>query len=374
MDELTPRKRVVEGVPVGYPEWIADVKARVRATQFRAARAANTEVLRLYWSIGRDILERQREQGWGAKVVQRAARDLAAEFPGQRGWSRTNLLYMRRAAEVWQTEPEFVHHVGGQLPWRHITVLLDRLNTREDRDWYAARAAAEGWKRSLLEHFIKVDLRGQIGSAPNNFSIALDPCDSELAHDLVKDPYVFEHLAYVERIAECEVEQALMDRLQDTLTEFGRGMAFVGRQVRFAVTDEKGRTDELVLDLLLFSIPQLRYVVVELKVGDFSPAGLGQLSAYVGLVDDKLRDKARHAPTVGILLCTGRNEAVVRYTMANMTSALGVAGFEGLPADALTALPSAEELGAVVREELGRRGVAQERAARAAAEGGGAAV
>jgi predicted nuclease of restriction endonuclease-like (RecB) superfamily len=169
---------------------------------------------------------------------------------------------MSKAAESWPTWDEFVHRVGEQLPWRHITVLLDRLETNEERDWYAARAVAEGWTRALLEHFIKADLRGQVGAAPTNFPAALDAPDSELARELAKDPYVFEHLAYVERITERDVEQALMDRLQDTLTEFGRGMAFVGRQVRFTVRDENGRTDELVLDLLLFSIPQLRYLVV----------------------------------------------------------------------------------------------------------------
>jgi len=121
--------------------------------------------------------------------------------------------------------------------------------------------------------------------------------------------------------------------------------------MRFDVTDEKGRTDELVVDLLLFSIPQLRYVVVELKVGDFQPAFLGQLSAYVSVVDDKVRDHTRDAPTIGILLCTGKNEAVVRYTLANMSTALGVADYEGLPADALAALPSTAELQAMVAEE-----------------------
>ncbi|MCL2490636.1 MAG: PDDEXK nuclease domain-containing protein, partial [Propionibacteriaceae bacterium] len=226
--------------------------------------------------------------------------------------------------------------------------------TREERDWYAARALDEGWKRSVLEHFIKVRLKDQLGAAPTNFSTALDSPDSELAQQLLKDPYVFEHLAYVERVDERSVEQALMDRLQDTLTEFGRGMAFVGRQVRFAVTDRKGRTDELVLDLLLYHIPQSRYVVVELKVGDFTPGYVGQLAAYVGVVDAELRDPIRQAPTIGVVLCTGKNEAIVRYTLANMSVALGVADYEGLPADARAALPPAQELEAVVADELAR--------------------
>jgi predicted nuclease of restriction endonuclease-like (RecB) superfamily len=194
------------GLP-GYGDLLAALKDRVRQTRFRAARAANAEVMRLYWSIGRDILERQTAAGWGSKVVSRLADDLKNEFPDQRGWSRTNLLYMRKAAEVWPDEAEFVHHAGGRLPWRHITVLLDRLDTRDDRDWYAARAADEGWSRAVLEHNIKADLRAVIGSAPSNFDAALDPRESDLARQLVKDPYVFEHLSMVTTRRERDVEQ-----------------------------------------------------------------------------------------------------------------------------------------------------------------------
>jgi hypothetical protein len=151
-------------------------------------------------------------------------------------------------------------------------------------------------------------------------------------------------LGVVGEVTERAVEKALMDRIQDTLTEFGRGMAFVGRQLRFEVADSKGDVDELVLDFLLFNIPQSRYVVVEMKVSRFQAAFLGQLSAYVGLVDDQLRDPAKHAPTIGILLCTSKNETIVRYTLANMTNAVGVADYEGLPPDVKAAVPSATEL------------------------------
>ena len=125
--------------PADYVEWLVEVKARVRASRVQAARAAGTVMLRLYWSIGKDILDRQQDQGWGSGVVQRLSRDMRLEFPGESGWSESNLRYMRRVASVWPTEAEFLHHVGGELPWGHITVLLDRLSTREERDWYAAR-------------------------------------------------------------------------------------------------------------------------------------------------------------------------------------------------------------------------------------------
>lgn len=339
--------------PAGYATLLAELKARVRATRFQAARAANTEVLRLYWSIGRDVLERQQAAGWGAKVVTRLAADLQREFPDQSGWSRSNLLYMRRVAEVWPTEGEFVHHVGGRLPWRHVTVLLDRLSTREERDWYAARAVDNGWSRNVLEHQIKVGLRESLGSASTNFTTALDAPDSELAQQLVKDPYVFEHLAMVERVAERDVEQALMDRLQDTMLELGRGMAFVGRQVRLSVPDDVSeRVEEFYVDLLFFHVEQLRYVVVELKIGSFQPAHLGQLGTYVAIVDDQFRRAEIHAPTIGILLCTGKSGPTVRYALAGTSAPVAVADYQGLPAEARGVLPSADELEAVIEEEL----------------------
>lgn len=343
--------------PAGYAELLDGLKARVRATQFRAARAANTEVLRLYWSIGRDILARQHAAGWGSKVVTRLAADLQREFPDQRGWSRSNLLYMRRAAEVWPTEDEFVQHVAGRLPWTHIHVLLDRLETREERDWYAARAAEEGWTRGVLELQIRSRLRDALGAAPTNFTVALESPDSDLAQQLVKDPYIFEHLALVKRRDERAVEQALMDRLQDTMLEFGRGMAFVGRQVRLTVPDdETDEVDEFYVDLLFFSTHQLRYVVVELKVGKFEPAHLGQLGTYVSIVDDQYRQADIHAPTVGILLCTGKSGPTVRFALASTSAPVAVADYYGLPDDARAALPTAAELTAVLEQGADEQG------------------
>lgn len=347
---LTNLRQADEGVPEGYGEWLSEVKARVRATRFRTARAANADMIRLYWSVGKDLIDRRAALGWGAKVVERLSRDLQREFPGEGGWSVTNLKYMRAMAEAWPTRESIGQHGVDQLPWGHIVVLVARVKDADERDWYAARALTEGWKREVMEHFIKVGLRSQVGAAPTNYATVLNSPDSELAQQLIKDPYRFEHLSVVDEANERAVEKALMDRIQDTLMEFGRGMAFVGRQLRFEVTDPKGDSDELVLDFLLFNVPQSRYVVVELKVSRFQPAFAGQLSAYVGLVDDQLRDPAKHAPTIGILLCTSKNETVVRYTLANMTNAVGVADYEGLPPDVKAAVPSATELREAINE------------------------
>ncbi|MFS0700067.1 YhcG family protein [Cellulomonas sp. 179-A 4D5 NHS] len=343
--------------PAGYAELLATLKDRVRTAQVRAARAANTEVLRLYWSVGRDILDRQQTAGWGSKVIDRLAADLRREFPDQRGWSPSNLKNMRRTAEAWPTLEEFGQQAVGRLPWGHVVVLLERLNTRAERDWYAARAAEEGWTRAVLEHHVATNLRTALGAAPTNFTAALDSPDSELAQQLVKDPYVFEHLGHIRRAAERDVEQALMDRLQDTMLELGRGMAFVGRQVRLTVPDDtSSHVDEFYVDLLFFHVEQLRYVVVELKIGQFEPAHLGQLGTYVAIVDDQYRRRAIHAPTIGILLCTGKAGPTVRYALAATSAPVAVADYYGLPADAQAALPSVEELQAVVDGELDSRG------------------
>ncbi|SMF47488.1 putative nuclease of restriction endonuclease-like (RecB) superfamily [Cellulosimicrobium cellulans J34] len=331
--------------PAEYAELLERLKDRVRTSQVRAARAANTELLRLYWSIGRDILDRQQAAGWGAKVVDQLATDLRAEFPDQRGWSRRNLLYMRAVAQAWPDEDTFVQQAVAQLPWGHVTVLLTRLDDPAHRDWYAAQAAEHGWSRAVLENQIASHLHQRIGAAPTNFTTHLTPADSELAQQLVRDPYVFDHLGLTGRVHERDMEQALMDKLQDTLLEFGHGMAFVGRQVRFTVNG-----DELVIDLLLFHVDQLRYVVIELKIGQFESGHVGQLGTYVALVDDRLRKPDRHAHTVGILLVAGRNEAIVRYALAGAPAPLAVANYtyDSLPPDEQAALPRADELTAIL--------------------------
>jgi len=355
MDVPDEEKNGIVLMPSGYASWLEDVKGRVRSTQFRAARAANTEVIRLYWSIGHDILERQEKLGWGAQVIKRLADDLRTEFPDQRGWSPSNLKYMRMLARAWPTLDAIGPQAVDQLPWGHVRMLLDKLGTQEDREWYARQAVADGWSRAVLAYQIDTKLKDRINVAQSNFAVTLDSPDSELAQEMVKDPYVFEHVALTTPLVEHDVEEALMDRLQDTLMELGRGMTFVGRQVRFTVDG----VDRWV-DLIFFNVEQLRYVVVELKVQDFEPDFVGQLGTYVAIVDDVLRRPAIHAPTVGLLLCTGKRESTVRYALASSAAPIAVARWQGLPEDARAVLPPAEELEAIVQEELAHQAALRE--------------
>jgi len=331
-------------LPVGYSELLADLKAEVRRARLRVHLVANTELLELYRRIGAVILRRQEAAGWGARVIDRLGADLRAEFPDMTGLSRSNLKYMRQLAACWP-EVDFGQHPVGQLPWGHVTVLLDKLADRRVRDWYAGQAAAHGWSRAVLADRIKGGLHTRIGAAPSNFPTHLDDPDAELAQQLVKDPYIFDFLGLTGRVAERELEQALMDRLRDFLLELGQGFTFAGRQVHFEVDGE-----DFYLDLLFFHATQLRWIVVELKIDKFRPEHAGQLGFYVAWVDTNRRDPAIHRPTVGILLCADRNERVVRYSLSGAGAPLAVATYtyDGLPAAEQRQLPDANELAAVL--------------------------
>lgn len=279
-------------------------------------------------------------------MVDRLASDLRAEFPtsaaGRGETCSTCALPHRHGRTRTGSCNNLLHNCRGG----HVTVLRTRLDKPAHRDWYAAQSVEHGWSRAVLENQIASHLHQRIGAAPTNFTTRLTPADSELAQQLVRDPYVFDHLGLIGRVHERDMEQALMDKLQDTLLEFRHGMAFVGRQVRFTVDG-----DELVIDLLLFHVDQLRFVVVELKVGQFEPGHVGQLGTYVALVDDRLRKPDRQAHTVGILLVAGRNEAIVRYTRAGAHAPVAVANYtyDSLPPDEQAALPRADELTAILR-------------------------
>ena len=251
-----------------YGSFLESLKTRVRSAQTQARRTVNTQLISLYWSIGHDILDRQEQEEWGSGVIGRLAADLHAEFPDMKGLSRSNLFYMRGFAAAW---PEsIVQQPVGQLPWGHITVLLDKKLDPEARDWYAAAAVEHGWSRNVLMNMIMNKTLERSGAAPSNFAQQLISPDSELAQQIAKDPYNFDFLGLSGEVAERDLEQRLMDRMVETLRELGPGFAFVGRQVHFEVDG-----DDYYADLIFFHVEQLRYVVIELKTGKFKPDHIG---------------------------------------------------------------------------------------------------
>ncbi|WP_211882923.1 PDDEXK nuclease domain-containing protein [Pseudarthrobacter albicanus] len=321
-------------LPTGYTDLLVELKTRVRAARTKALRTVNTQLIELYWSIGKTVLERQEAESWGSGVMGRLADDLRAEFPEMKGLSRSNLFYMRGFAAAWP-DP-IVQQAVGQLPWGHITVLLDKLDAAKERAWYASAAVEHGWSRNVLMNMIMNKTLERTGAAPSNFVQRLVAPDSELAQQIAKDPYNFEFLGLSGEVAERDLENALTSRITETLRELGPGFSFVGRQVHFDVDG-----DDFFVDMLFFNIEQSRYVVIELKTGKFQPEYAGKLNFYVALVDDVLR-RDHHNETIGILICGTKNDRSVRYSLGRSTSPMAVAAYtyDNLPPAEQQALPN----------------------------------
>jgi predicted nuclease of restriction endonuclease-like (RecB) superfamily len=328
-----------------YSQWLADLKQRIHSAQQRASLAVNRELVLLYWHIGREILERQQAQGWGAKVIEQLAKDLTAAFPDMKGFSRRNLLYMRSFAEAWP-EPEFVQEVLAQLPWYHQITLLDKLKTRPEREWYLAKAIENGWSRNVMWHHISTALHLRSGNAVTNFEQRLPAPDSELARQTLKDPYLFDFLGVSEEALERDIEGAMVRHVTKLLMELGEGFAFAGRQVHVEVDG-----NDFYIDLLFYNYRLHRFLVVELKGGAFKPEHAGQLNFYVTLVDEHLKGPDDQ-PTLGLLLCKQQHRVVAEYALRGMTQPLGVAEYKlQMPDDLARYLPSIEQIEAELRDE-----------------------
>jgi predicted nuclease of restriction endonuclease-like (RecB) superfamily len=326
--------------PAGYSDWLAELKTRIHSAQQRATLAVNRELVLLYWQIGRDILVRQAEQGWGAKVIDRLAHDLRTAFPTMKGFSPRNLKYMRAFAEAWP-DTEFVQAVLAQLPWYHQLALLDKLRSPETRRWYAVKAIEHNWSRNVLAMQIETRLHERSGMAVTNFETSLPKPQSDLALESIKDPYRFDFLGLTDEAQEREVEHALVKHVTEFLLELGAGFAFVGRQV---LLDVGG--DEFFIDLLFYHLKLRCYVVIELKAGKFKPEHLGQLGFYLTAIDRQVKSEHDN-PTVGLLLCKSKNKVVAEYALGDTTQPMGIAEYkllESLPAELQTSLPSIEQI------------------------------
>jgi len=326
--------------PQGYADWLAELKSRIHHAQQRATLAVNRELVLLYWQIGRDILARQAEQGWGAKVIDRLAHDLRAAFPEMKGFSRANLMYMRAFAEAWP-DGQIVQQAVGQLPWGHNLVLLSKLKNRGERLAYAQKTIDNNWSRNVLVMQIETRLLERQGKAVTNFEQRLPKPQSDLARESIKDPYRFDFLGLTDEAQEREIESALVKHVTRFLLELGTGFAFVGRQVLLNVGGE-----EFFIDLLFYHLKLRCYVVIELKGGKFKPEHLGQLGFYLTAVDRQVKAEQDN-PTIGLLLCKSKNKVVAEYALGDKTQPMGIAEYkllESLPEPLQTSLPTIEQI------------------------------
>jgi predicted nuclease of restriction endonuclease-like (RecB) superfamily len=335
------RKPKSELSPQGYEAFLGELKERIRTAQLRASIAVNRELVLLYWQTGRDILARQKEHGWGAKVIDRLSHDLRREFPGVEGFSPRNLKYMRTFAQAWPEE-SIVQEALAQITWYHNLALLEKVKRSDERLWYARKTLENGWSRNVLVHWIESGLYERQGKASTNFQRTLPKPQSDLARETLKDPYKFDFLTLAEEAEEQAVEEGLLAHIRKFLIELGAGFAFVGQQLRLEVGGE-----DFFIDLLFYHLKLRCYVVIDIKTTAFKPEYAGKMNFYLSAADDLLRhldDK----PSIGIVLCKAKNEVVAEYALRDLAKPVGVASYitklvESLPPEFRGSLPSPAE-------------------------------
>jgi predicted nuclease of restriction endonuclease-like (RecB) superfamily len=345
--EIIPQKE--------YQTFLEEVKSKIKQASYSAALSANKSILILYWDIGKSILNKQKKEGWGSKVVDRLSIDLNFSFPKMKGFSRRNLIYMRKFAEAY---PEFVQvplaqiksesaynlivqEPLAQLPWYHHITLLEKVKNKKEREWYILKTIENGWSRNILVNQIESGLIKRTGKAISNFKNTLPSPMSELAQQTLKDPYIIDAFGLSENVKEIEFENYLVKNISKLLLELGKGFAFIGNQYKLTVNNKL-----FELDLLFYNYKLHCFFVVDLKIGDFLPEYAGKMNFYLSAVDSILKSKEDN-PSIGLILCKFRDKIIAEYSVRDMTKPIGIAEYEflkNLPPKIKSALPSVKEI------------------------------
>jgi len=329
-----------------YLDLLSDLKLKIQTAQVKAAIAVNRELILLYWEIGRNILLRQEQAGWGAKVIDRLSADLKKAFPDLKGFSSRNLKYMRSFAETYP-DFQFVQQVVAQIPWGHNVRIMEYVKAPQEREWYIRQAIEHSWSRNVLVHQIETNLYHRKGGAITNFNLTLPAPQSDLAKQTLKDPYIFDFLQLQDDAQEREIEKSLIQHIKDFLLELGVGFSFVASQYHLEVEDE-----DFYIDLLFYHLKLHCYVIIDLKTTDFKPEYAGKINFYLSAIDDLLKS-AQDNPSIGILLCKTRKRLVVEYALRDIAKPIGVSAYQltaVLPDQLKTSLPTIEQLEAELME------------------------
>ena len=323
-----------------YRQVLDEIKLHIRSSQLRAVLAANSELIGLYWHIGHSIVTLQAANGWGTAVVKQLAADLRTEHPGIQGFSRTSLFAMRQMYIFFSHRYETVPRIVGQLPWGHIRTILGKIKDVDVALFYMTAYTENGWTRPILELQIEQSLHIRQGAAPTNFSNVLPSPQSELAQQSFKDPYLFDFLTLSKRAIERDVEKQLIDHITRFLLELGKGFAFLGRQYPLEINSKN-----YILDLLFYHTKLKCYVVIELKIGEFKPEYAGKMNFYLSAVDDLLRSDS-DTPSIGLILCKGKDKFDVEYALRDINKPIGVSSFitREIPIEVKSQLPTVEQL------------------------------
>jgi predicted nuclease of restriction endonuclease-like (RecB) superfamily len=392
---MAGKKKTESIVQIGFTALLTDIKGRIQSAQTRAVSAVNSELVHLYWDIGKLIDERQRREGWGAAVIPRLSAELQNELSDLKGFSERNIKRMLAFYREYPNPGEFEQQAVAQLllpgkvpqsaaqmeptgkvpqsaaqmeptgkvlpsaaqlhdsllwliPWFHHVILMEKVKDLPARRWYMAQTITNGWSRSILALQIEGQAHIRHGKASSNFSAILPPSQSDLAQQTLKDPYIFDFLTLTEPFHERELETSLVHHLEKFLLELGAGFAFVGRQYRLEVSGE-----DFYIDLLFYHLRLRAFIVIDLKKGRFKPEYAGKLNFYCNVVNDRLRHSTDQ-PTIGLILCQSKDNVLAEYSFAGIDKPIGISTYEltrALPENLQSVLPTIEEIEAVLNDE-----------------------
>ncbi|GAB2622654.1 PDDEXK nuclease domain-containing protein [Emticicia sediminis] len=328
-----------------YKTWLTEIKSKIRSAQLKAAVAVNSALIEFYWELGKMIAEKQ--VVWGSKLIEQIARDLKEEFPTMEGLSTSNLKYCRRFYLFYQSQigqqlvDQFRQQPIAQIPWGHNILIFSKSTTVGEAIFYVNQTLENGWSRDILSLQIKSSLYKRQGKAITNFSKTLIEKNSDLANQILKDPYNFDFLSLTENYKERELESALVDNVTKFLLELGTGFAYVGRQVPMEIGGQ-----EYYIDLLFYHLKLRAFVVIELKATSFIPEFAGKLSFYLSAANDLLKHPSDN-PTIGLLICKDKNDIIAEYALKDINQPMGISEYKLtklFPNDFKSSLPSIEEI------------------------------
>jgi predicted nuclease of restriction endonuclease-like (RecB) superfamily len=322
-------------------DWIAVLKAKIQSARNKLAFSINSQVIELYWEIGREIAEKQQKSGWGSNFIEKIAEELKHDFPEIKGFSRRNLYAILQWYKFYSEKYQFVPHGVAQIPWGHNRLIITKVKNIYEAEFYCRAVVLNAWDRDTLEVQIENKYHLKAGNATHNFENTLPEKQSKLATQTLKDPYNFGFIGLENDALEKAIEDELTKNITKFLLELGKGFAFLGRQYKIEI----GENDHF-LDMLFYHTELRCYIVIELKSGKFMPEYAGKLNYYLSAVDSQLK-KATDNPTIGILLCKMKNKIDVEYALRDIHKPMGVSEYlltNAIPEDFKPQLPSVEEL------------------------------
>lgn len=340
MKKKKPTQKKAEAPDDRYTLLLLEVKERIRAAQYDALKAVNTALVGLYWDIGKTIVARQSEEGWGRSVVETLSSDIRAEFPGVVGFSVSNLWRMKAFYEAYDGRENLAPLVR-EIGWSHNLTILERCKDFQEREFYLRMTRKFGWSKNVLIHQIDNQTYEKSLLGQSNFDHAIAPDLRSQAKLAVKDEYTFDFLELGAAHSERELERSLIARVESFLRAMGGLFAFVGSQFRL---DIEG--DEYFVDLLLYHRGLKALVAIDLKIGKFQPEYVGKMQFYLAALDRLVRVEGEN-PSIGIILCKEKNRTVVEYALHDARKPIGVATYEirkTLPKALKGQLPSPEEI------------------------------